>query len=317
MIASACCWQTKHGILQRNGELLSRREWGYCDDPFLQHGRRRSSSQYRYYLGFVIAKDMHLHRKPRSRMTYVSVFSNDVPLSPDKVQQDAENSKKLLFQKIALARKNPKPTDDMQSSIEEAQILVESLSDSEVNWNLLMGIWWVQYSTAPDVSPLLEGRNENWIVSIGRVGQRFSDLETGKVENIIELKLKDPIIGESRVFLVVEASFEVATARSISLRFQSASLKEFKPSETLVDILSTPIFPRGWWTLFVLQSIVSARVDLFKFPSQLLPGDFTGQRGNYNITYLDDEVLIGRASNGTFVFKRDAKANMNFDRGIL
>ena len=95
-------------------------------------------------------------------------------------------------------------------------------------------------------------------LSIGRIYQRFSSLEQGQAENIIEATARLPPLAGAGVQFVVEARYEPRTARSIALRFQSARLGEVTLSPQLQNFVASPVLPRGWWNLWALQQLQQA-----------------------------------------------------------
>lgn len=88
-----------------------------------------------------------------------------------------------------------------------------------------------------------------------RVAQRFSSPEEGRVQNIIDVEAAGPLVGGSTARLVVDASYEVRTARSIALTFREAALEEVRPAEGLQNLLAPALLPRGWWNLQLLMAI--------------------------------------------------------------
>jgi hypothetical protein len=141
--------------------------------------------------------------------------------------------------------------------VAEAQASVEAFSPASIaDWDLLQGTWDVVYSTAPDVVALLQPLN-GLPLRVGRISQRFSPIEVGCVENIIELLIGAFAINDEpvKVQLVVQADYCVRTARSISLTFQKAGFSGISFSQTAQDLLAPALLPRGWWNLALLVGL--------------------------------------------------------------
>ena len=151
-----------------------------------------------------------------------------------------------------------------RGSIEEAQVVVEALSPLEVDWTLLEGTWNVIYTTASDVLPLVRPGPgiPGFPLRVGRVGQRFTSPEEGRVQNLIEVEALVPVLRGTKATLVVEASYEVRTSRSIALLFQKAGVGEIMAGDDLQNALASPLLPRGQWNLQALLAITEVRPTL-------------------------------------------------------
>ncbi|EFN51118.1 hypothetical protein CHLNCDRAFT_141300 [Chlorella variabilis] len=196
------------------------------------------------------------------------------------------------------------------------QVAVEGYgSGAELDFGLLEGKWRLEYTTARDVLPLVAPQRLPAPLQVGRIWQQFSSLEEGRVQNIIEAHLPPlPLLGAAGLglSLVVEAGYEARTARSIALTFRQAGFRDVELSPELQNLLASPLLPRGWWNQQLLLALkqLSGSVPL----TSRLPGTTSDQQRpvglNYMLTYLDEDMLIGRAqgNGGVFVFTRDAEA---------
>jgi hypothetical protein len=105
---------------------------------------------------------------------------------------------------------------------------------------------------------------------------------------------------------VSQAAYEVRTLHSIALTFKSASVGRVRLGADLQNLLASPLLPRGMWAMDLLMGLRDASVSLPLAGTGL--GPVPSARGpvgtNYLLTYLDGDTLIGRASQGTFVFRR-------------
>ena len=68
----------------------------------------------------------------------------------------------------------------------------------------------------------------------------------------------------------------------------------------LVSGAQRALRPRLWVTLFPCRMQLNIRIPL-PTASNLRQGTAVGQ---FLLSYLDDDMLIGRAENGTFIFER-------------
>ncbi|PRW33218.1 putative plastid-lipid-associated chloroplastic isoform X2 [Chlorella sorokiniana] len=198
--------------------------------------------------------------------------------------------------------------------VEEAQVVVESMGSSEeLDYEKLQGRWKLEYTTARDVLPLVAPQRLPAPLRVGRIWQEFSSLDQGVVQNVIEALPPAglPLADGASLTLIVEAGWEPRTARSIALTFREAGFQEVRLSPGLQNLLASPILPRGWWNQQLLLALkqLSVRVPLVS----RLPGTASNQqrpRGiNYMLTFLDEDMLIGRAqgNGGSFIFTRDTE----------
>lgn len=205
----------------------------------------------------------------------------------------------------------------LPAQVEEAQVALEALAPPrELGWALLEGSWRLLYTTASDVLPLVRPQLRLGPLPLparaGRIWQRFSSLEGGRVQNVIELRPEGlPLLEGSAAVAVVEAAYEQRTARSIALSFRSASLRTAALSPGLQNLLATPLLPRGQAQLAALQAVQGAgiSVPLPQRPAGRSDGGPGSGGINYCLTWLDEDVLVGRAQGGggSFVFEREGE----------
>lgn len=218
-------------------------------------------------------------------------------------QPQREQKKLHLLSLVAGTQRGSDANLLKRGSIEEAQVALECTSPPEVDWSLLPGTWDVVYTTASDVVPIV--RNENGFpLRVGRVGQRFSSVEEGIVHNLIEVEAVLPVLNGSKATLVVEATYEVRTSRSIALRFQKVGVGRIEAGDDLQNALAPPLLPRGMFNLQALMALqdFSAYIPLTTRAIGVDSGTRRTVGVNYSITYLDEDVFIGRAQGGTFIF---------------
>lgn len=207
---------------------------------------------------------------------------------------------------------SPDTPSALALQVEEALVALEALASSELEWPQLEGCWRLTYTTAADVLPLVQPQLQlgplRLPAQVGRVWQRFSSLAGGRVQNIIELRSFDslPLLGGCTALAVVVAGYEQRTQRSIGLSFQSAGLQTAALSPGLQNLLASPLLPRGQAQLAMLQALRGASVSV-PLPQQVAGRQRSG--GSYSLTWLDSDMLVGRAqgSGGSFVFDREGE----------
>ena len=233
------------------------------------------------------------------------------PASRPSTSRQVQEAKQALLEAIAGTQRGSDAGSLKRGQVAEAQVAVESLSPIEVDWSLLAGTWNVVYTTASDVLPIVRpgAGLPGFPLRVGRVGQRFTSPEEGIVQNIIEVEALVPILSGTKATLVVEASYEVRTSRSIALSFKKAGVDEVLAGDDLQNVLASPWLPRGTLNMQALLAI--SEFSAFLPLTTRVPGTSSNSKTpaglNYNITYLDEDMFIGRAqgNGGTFIFVKD------------
>lgn len=234
-------------------------------------------------------------------------YTNTGPFPPSQVQE----AKQALLKAIAGTQRGSDAGSLKRGQVAEAQLAVETLSPIEVDWNLLAGTWIVVYTTASDVLPIVKpgAGLPGFPLRVGRVGQRFTSPDEGIVQNLIDVEALVPILSGTNTTLVVEASYEVRTSRSIALSFKKAGVGQVLAGDNLQNVLASPLLPRGNWQMQALLAI--SDFSAFLPLTTRVPGTSSSSKMpaglNYNITYLDEEMFIGRAggNGGIFIFVRE------------
>jgi hypothetical protein len=168
----------------------------------------------------------------------------------------AAQAKEDLLRAVAGTQRGSEASSLTRGAVEEAQVAVESCSGSEIDWSLLEGTWRVVYTTAADVLPLVNPAFglPGLPLRASRVAQRFSSPAEGCVQNIIDVEVEG-----STARLVVEAAYEVRTARSIALTFREVGIEKIRPGPGLQNLLAPALLPRGWWNLQILMAVETVR----------------------------------------------------------
>lgn len=232
-------------------------------------------------------------------------------LLPELTAADA--AKRALLDAIQFTGRGSNTSKALRGEVEEAQVALEACqAGAGLDYSLLEGKWRLVYTTAADVVPIVGLDLADLLpaglpapVVVGDVFQRFSGVEAGRVENIIEFGLP-PFTDERRgVTFTVGASYEVRSPRRIALTFLEAEVGRVQASPLLETLLAPALLPRGWWNQRALLGLKEFSLRFpFRSAQQVAAGHAVG--AGYLLTYLDQDILIGRAQapGGSFVFTR-------------
>lgn len=225
--------------------------------------------------------------------------------------ESAQSVKELLLEALLDTDRGGNVTSLQRGKIEELQLQLEISSPPALDFSKLRGKWLLLYTTASDVLPLVRGPPSLFQSSarIGNIYQRFSTPEIGKVENIIEATVTLPLLPSVGLVFVVAATYVIRTAKSICLSFKAAGLEEIQLSPELQNLVAPAALPRGFWNQRLLMALQGAKLSVPLSGHQVLDRDSSKRRPvgiNYSLTYLDDEVLVGRAqaNGGSFIFRK-------------
>ncbi|XP_074316205.1 putative plastid-lipid-associated protein 10, chloroplastic [Silene latifolia] len=220
---------------------------------------------------------------------------------------ELENKKHDLLRAVQETERGLKTTADQRSSIEEALVSVEKYDAGEpVNLDKLDGTWRLQYTSAPDVVVLFESASRLPIFQVGQIFQKFECRDRsdgGVVRNVIKWSIRNLLEENEGATLIVSAKFSVVSQRNIYLEFEEITLQDIIISDQLQALIAPAILPRTYVNLQILQFIRS-------FKAQIPVTSPATQRrsvgGLYYLSYLDNNMLLGRAvgGGGVFVFTR-------------
>ncbi|KAK2649892.1 hypothetical protein Ddye_017381 [Dipteronia dyeriana] len=198
-------------------------------------------------------------------------------------------------------------TADKRSIIEEALVNLEGYSRGEsIDLTKLDGTWRLQYTSAPDVVVLLEAAARLPFFQVGQIFQKFEcqdQSDGGIVRNVVRWSIPSLLEDQEGATLVVSAKFNVVSIRNIYLQFEEVTVQNINISEELQALISPALLPRTFLSLQILQFIRT-------FKAQVpVTSPNAGRRsvgGLYYLSYLDRNMLLGRAvgGGGIFVFTK-------------
>ncbi|XP_040369359.1 probable plastid-lipid-associated protein 10, chloroplastic isoform X2 [Rosa chinensis] len=216
--------------------------------------------------------------------------------TPQTVEFDVESKKYELLRAVQDTKRGLVTTDDQRSSIEEALVTVEGYNKgAPLDLVKLDGTWRLQYTSAPDVLILLEAAERISFFQVGQIFQKFECKDQsngGIIRNVVKWSVPPLLEEEDGATLLVSAKFSVVSVRNIYLQF-----------EELQALIAPALLPRSFLSLQILQFLRT-------FKAQIPVSDpGTGRQsvgGLYYLSYLDANMLLGRAvgGGGVFVFTK-------------
>lgn len=216
-----------------------------------------------------------------------------------------ENKKHDLLRAIQDTKRGLVTTADQRSSIEEALVSVEGYNIGlPIDLVKLDGTWRLQYTSASDVLILLEAAARLPFFQVGQIFQKFEcrdETNGGVVRNVVRWSIPTLLEEQEGATLLVSAKFDIVSVRNIYLRFEEITVQNIYISEELQAVIAPAILPRSFLSLQILQFIRTFKAQIpVRDPGRQSVG------GLYYLSYLDDNMLLGRAvgGGGVFVFTR-------------
>lgn len=172
-----------------------------------------------------------------------------------------------------------------RGEVEEACVELERLAAAkdtvgEYLPDVLDGLWRLKYTTAADVTSILDLKT-NQVARVGGIFQKFSRDDDGTlvIENITEFGPREvppfevetplgtipiPTFWDPNILLsevddavtfTVRATYDVASGRRIRLKFQEARVSDVSISSLAEAVVAPALLPRGQLQMEILQSI--------------------------------------------------------------
>ncbi|KAG2444914.1 hypothetical protein HXX76_001650 [Chlamydomonas incerta] len=247
------------------------------------------------------------------------VVWNPLAVSDGPSTSDRQHAKQALLDLVKNTNRGLGVRTFTRGLIEEAQIRVESYQGDALDFSILGGKWKLIYTTASDVLPILEAEYQlspgpfsafgfPRPLEVGNIYQRFTSPvdDEGIVENIINIKTP-----ASTLVFTVGARYDVRSGKRIALVFEDARLGDIQLSDGAEALLAPALLPRGSLQHQLLLAIKEFTLKFqFRTAAQLASQAVTragSAAAGYLLTYLDKDMLIGRAIGlgGVFVFVRE------------
>ncbi|PON78522.1 Plastid lipid-associated protein/fibrillin conserved domain containing protein [Parasponia andersonii] len=225
------------------------------------------------------------------------------------VEFEVENKKHDLLRAVQDTQRGLVTTADQRSSIEESLVSVEGYNrGTPIDLVRLDGTWRLQYTSAPDVLILLDAAARLPFFQVGQIYQKFEcqdQARGGIIRNVVRWSIPTLLEEQEGATLLVSAKFDVVSVRNIYLQFEEITVQNIKISEELQALIAPAILPRSFVSLQILQFLRSFKAQI----PVTSPATTPGRRpvgGLYYLSYLDSNMLLGRAvgGGGVFVFTR-------------
>ncbi|KAJ4803479.1 Plastid-lipid associated protein PAP / fibrillin family [Rhynchospora pubera] len=227
--------------------------------------------------------------------------------------KELESRKFNLLQVIQETQRGLVTTPEQRSAIEEALVQVEEYGvRSKIDLEKLDGTWRLNYTSAGDVLVLFEAANRLPFLQIGQIYQKFEckyRSNGGIVRNVVRWSIEPLLEEQEGATLLVSANFSLLSKRNIFLQFEEVALENIKISEQLQALIAPAVLPRTFLSLQILQFLRTFRAQVpvsgpSRFQNKLNCRGSPG--GLYYLSYLDRDMLLGRAvgGGGVFIFTR-------------
>ncbi|GAV73052.1 PAP_fibrillin domain-containing protein [Cephalotus follicularis] len=240
----------------------------------------------------------------RRKFSCSATIATDRTLAPDF---ELENKKYDLLRATQDTKRGLVTTADQRCLIEAALVSIEGYGIGEpIDLVKLDGTWRLQYTSAPDVLVLLESAARLPIFQVGQIFQKFDcqdQSDRGVIRNIVQWSIPALFEEQDGATLVVTAKFTVVSVRNIYFQFEEITVQDIKINEDLQALIAPAVLPRSFLSLQILQFFRT-------FKAQIPVRDPVSSRqsvgGLYYLSYLDNNMLLGRAvgGGGVFVFTR-------------
>nr|XP_043623795.1 probable plastid-lipid-associated protein 10, chloroplastic [Erigeron canadensis] len=224
-------------------------------------------------------------------------------------ETDLENKKYDLLKAIQDTQRGSVTTPNQRSEIEELLVDLESYeagSEEGIDFCILDGTWRLQYTSASDVLVLLDSSSRLPFFQVGQIFQKFEckgQDKGGYVRNVVRWSIPSLLEDNEGATLLVSAKFSLISRRNIYLQFEEISLQNINISEELQALIAPALLPRSFLSLQILQAIRTFKAQV---PVNSTSPGRRSVGGLYYLSYLDKNMLVGRAvgGGGVFVFIR-------------
>ncbi|RZC73879.1 hypothetical protein C5167_049360 [Papaver somniferum] len=243
-------------------------------------------------------------KSPSSRSSVICLST--ATTTTTKIDEfELESKKHDLLRAIQDTQRGLITNPNQRSSIEEALVCVEGYdAGTEIDLKKLDGTWRLQYTSASDVVVLFESAQRFPFLQVGQIFQKFecrNQTDGGVVRNVVQWSIPSLLEEQEGATLLVSANFSVVSKRNIYLEFEEISVQNIKISEELQAWIAPAVLPRSYLSLQILQFLQTFKAAV--------PVSSPGRRsagGLYYLSYLDNNMLLGRAvgGGGVFVFTK-------------
>ncbi|KAI3764293.1 hypothetical protein L2E82_14300 [Cichorium intybus] len=229
--------------------------------------------------------------------------------SPQQMNETVlENKKYDLLKAVQDTQRGLVTTPNQRSEIEEALVDLESygVGNEAIDLGKLDGTWRLQYTSASDVLILLDSSSRLPFFQVGQIFQKFECKgkdDGGYIRNVVRWSIPRLFEENEGATLLVSAKFSIVSQRNIYLQFEEIALQNIIISEELQALIAPALLPRSFLSLQILQAIRTFKAQI---PVTSTSPGRQSVGGLYYLSYLDRNMLVGRAvgGGGVFVFTR-------------
>ncbi|XP_045828724.1 probable plastid-lipid-associated protein 10, chloroplastic isoform X2 [Trifolium pratense] len=268
--------------------------------PLLCSSSSRRHTHNNYNFNFKCSSNV-VNRRRRKLLS----ISMAMPSAAQAYDSELENKKHELLTSVRDTQRGLLTTPLQRSSIEEALVNVEGTNlGHPIDLNNLDGTWRLQYTSASDVLILFQAAATLPFFQVGQIFQKFECRDNsnggGVIRNIVQWSIPNLLEEQEGATLLVSAKFTLVSVRNIYLQFQEITVQDINISEQLQALIAPAILPRSFINLQILQYLRAFKAQIPVSPGRESVG------GLYYLSYLDDNMLLGRAvgGGGVFVFTR-------------
>jgi hypothetical protein len=245
-------------------------------------------------------------RRRPTRFTYRAYTES----SESQVARELQKSKLELLRAAQNTQRGFQASHDQRATIEEAMVSVEQYDACiPINLNQLDGTWLLQYTSASDVLVLFQAASLPFF-QVGQIYQKFECKgcdDGGIVRNIVRWSIPSILQENEGATLLVTAKFSLLSQRNIYLQFEEVSVGNLMISEQLQTLIAPAFLPRTSLSLEILQLLRSFETKIPLLGNSDEQADRRPSPGGlYYLSYLDRDMLLGRAlgGGGVFIFSR-------------
>jgi len=223
---------------------------------------------------------------------------------------DLATAKRVLKRTCYLTDRGAGSSPDVRGMVEEAQVVVEAFGDA-TDLGMLEGLWKLIYTNAFDVTGIVDLGRTAPLLKVGGIYQQYSSVEEGVVKNIVDFGLPPFLEADKGLRFTVRAEFE-ARNESLAFQFKSAGVSNLRITSELESFITPALLPRAQIQQAILIALQEFNVTVpLMTPSSMDNRARKAFRPIFQVTYLDKDMFIGRAPQGSFIFLKDKRTRLS------
>uniref|UniRef100_A0A7S0CZX1 Plastid lipid-associated protein/fibrillin conserved domain-containing protein n=1 Tax=Amorphochlora amoebiformis TaxID=1561963 RepID=A0A7S0CZX1_9EUKA len=264
--------------------------------------------------GYVARKSLPLGRFIKNslpaRRCYSSVSAQDMdPVTVAKIELERVAGTVLRSRKTG----ELPVSEALRTQVKKAADQLVKAREGPVSLSKLPGLWNLDYTTAPDVLSIFALEKLPFSpIKIGKIYQKYSTPTSnadgelqGNVSNIVKFSIPPLTDEENGLTFSVGARYYPGSD-DVAIAFETASVSSLKLSALAEGLVAPAVLPR-MEGLKILSRLSKAEIKVpLVAPSSVIT---TASRaaGKLRIVFVDEDILVGEAFSGLFVFRREAQ----------